>query len=152
MTAAPATGARVVGDDYRFRVPTGWRDYTKQLDDDRVDRAAASVRGSRSSVNVVLTDQSITSGQLDAVLETIRDKILPSAPAYEILPEVTVAGARAGHLGGLRTQDRTKYWLEQYVFGHGAHTYIVSFSFPPKVRAAARARTIGAILASWRWR
>jgi hypothetical protein len=142
----------VLGDDYSFRVPAGWRDYTKQLDDDRVDRAAASTRGSRSSVNVILTDQSITNGQIDAVLQTIRGEILPTAPAYEVLPERTVAGARAGHLAGLRTQDGAKYWLEQFVFGHGAHTYIVSFSFSPTVRERVRSRTIDSILATWRWR
>lgn len=154
ITASPMTGTAVHGTGYRFSVPRDWRDVTARLDRDDVDRAAAAAvpdHGFDSNVNVVVTDGRVAPGQLPAVVGRIHDQMQSSAPGYRVLAPRTVAGVRAGRLAGVRHQGDASYWLEQYVFARGDHTYIVSFSFSPKVPAPQRSGTIESVLASWRW-
>lgn len=143
------------GSGYRFHVPKGWRDVTSKLGRADVDRAAAadaSVAGFRSNVNVVPVANQVAPGQLDIVVDGVRKKMLASAPSYAVLPRTVIGGTVAGHLGGIRTQGATRYWLEQFVLPDHARTLVISFSFSPKVPAASRARTIASVLVTWAWR
>lgn len=153
--SGPATGARIAGTGYSFRVPSGWRDVTAKLGQPGVDRAAAAstpVGGFRSNVNVVRVPKAIAAGQLAAVVRSVRARMLGSAPHYAVRPPTSVDGTVGGHLAGVRTQGGTRYWLEQFVLPDARSTLVVSFSFSPRLPAADRSRTIDAVLASWRWR
>lgn len=154
-SARPATGPRITGTGYRLRVPQGWRDVTSRLNGDSgIDRAIGAIKpvnGFRSNFNVVVTDGSLTEKQLPAVLDNIREQMLPTAPKYTVLAPTLVAGSHTGHLAGLRSGVNKPYWIDQYVITGDDHCYILSFSFSPKVTPTRRQHTIDSILTTWSW-
>lgn len=153
-SARPATGPRISGAGYSYRAPKGWRDFGSTLSAKGADSAAAALtptHGFTSNVNVVIVDESFGRDQVDAVAERARDEVDAGSHTYKVLAPTTVAGSIAGHLGGPRTSSGATYWLEQYLISHGSHTYVVSFSFSPKVPGSERSKEIAEILASWTW-
>jgi hypothetical protein len=155
-TASPADGPAVTGSGYTFHLPHGWRDITSKLRRrsgvDHVAGALTAVGGFRSNVSVVVKPGGLSAPQVATVTRTILDRMRASAPHDAMLPPTTVAGSPAGHLAGLSHRATRPYWLEQYVVGHGDHTYVLSFAFSPKVSASERRATIDSMLASWSWR
>jgi len=153
-TVAAATGVEVPGTGYSFRAPTQWRDVTKKVSKAGVDTAAAAATataGFTSNINVVIADRAFTAAQLDQVTERARSQVDGQADNYQIETPTTVAGALAGHLRGTHEANKASYWLEQYLISHGKHTYVVSFSFSPKVPETKRDKQIASVLASWTW-
>ena len=157
---APRSGntRHIEGTGYAFTAPVGWRDVTEKLKGTSlgVDRAAASTRpmgGFADNVNVVIAGGGqATPAQLDAAAQQIKQAMRASAPAYRILPRTSVAGTPAAHLAGMRTQGKTRYWLEQYVVVRSEAGYVISFSFSPVTPPARRQQLVRAILAHWSWR
>jgi len=151
---APATGVKVPGTGYAFRVPEHWRDVTKQVSTPGVDTAAAAATataGFTSNINVVVANRAFTAGELTEVTERARSQVDGNANDYRIEEPTRVADALAGHLRGMHDSGKTSYWLEQYLISHGKHTYVVSFSYSPKVPEAKRDQQIASVLASWTW-
>jgi len=147
-------GPEVAGTGYRFRVPQGWRDVTSMISRQGVDRGAAAAvptHGFTSNVNVVIVQQKVPDNGLGQVVETIRKSATGYAPGYAVRAPTTVAGGVAGHLSGLRSQDGAKYWVDQFILPHDALTYVVSFSFSPRIPAATRTRMIAGMLGTWQW-
>lgn len=150
-------GPRITGHGYSLSVPKGWRDVTGKLKAGagQIDRAAAdrsTTKGFAANVNVVITGGGAgTRAQLDAAAEQIRQAFKDTAPHYRVLPHATLAGCPAAHLAGVRTQQHTRYWLDQYIVIRRDKSVIVSFSFSPSVPATQRRKTIISILNSWKW-
>ncbi len=152
--AAAATGIKVAGTGYAFRAPARWRDVSKQVSARGVDTAVAAARataGFTSNINVVISNESFAADQVEQFTENARVQVDGTTSDSVVEQPTRVAGAVAGHLRGMHNSGKTSYWLEQYLISHGTHTYVVSFSFSPKVPAAKRNHQVASVLASWSW-
>ena len=149
----PATGPKVTGTGYTYRVPTIWADVTKRAKtmQARVDTAAsekAATDGFADNLSVDVGSEDVT---LDQLATSIPVELEALVKKLEALPRVTIDGVEALHFRGPARSAGTDYFLEQFAAVHDGGVVVINFSLGRSMTAARRDALIASVMASWKW-
>ena len=150
--ADAATGKTIEGKGYSYTVPEGWDVPSSDVGTSQADSFAADLKdtdGFSDNVNVVLVDGQATPDQIEDQAPTGLKS--SGATKVAVRDRTTVAGEETVHVTAVTSANKVKYRVDQFYFPHGSTTYVVTFSFSPKVSEADRDDVSGSVLSTWQF-
>jgi hypothetical protein len=151
----PATGPRMKGKTYSYRLPKGWQDATKQAKSRQefVDTAGSEPTRTDGFVdNVNVGFESAPGATLDQLEDSIPLQLGSLVKKVQMLPRVSLDGIDAIHHSGPAELGPDKYFLDQFITLEEDGTItIVTFSLSRGLAPKERNRLVDSVIASWHW-